>query len=76
MPAIAVDLVQGGTQALSRSLFGAMVPKHKSAEFFGFFSTTAKFAGITGPLLFGVIGQLKGRRVSAAQQFSLRRYPS
>jgi len=56
-----VGLVQGGTQALSRSLFGAMVPKHKSAEFFGFFSTTAKFAGIAGPLLFGVVSQFTGR---------------
>ena len=58
--AIMVGLVQGGTQALSRSMFGAMVPKHKSAEFFGFFSTTAKFAGIAGPLLFGVVSHLTG----------------
>lgn len=58
--AIAVGMVQGGAQALSRSLFTAMVPKHKTAEFFGFFSTSAKFAGIAGPLLFGVISQLVG----------------
>ncbi len=55
-----VGLVQGGSQALSRSLFGAMVPKHKAAEFFGFFSTSSKFAGIFGPLLFGVVSQLAG----------------
>ena len=58
--AFSVGLVQGGSQALSRSLYGAMVPKHKTAEFFGFFSTSSKFAGIFGPLLFGVVGQLAG----------------
>ena len=35
--AVAVGLVQGGSQALSRSLYGAMTPKAKTAEFFGFF---------------------------------------
>jgi UMF1 family MFS transporter len=58
--AFMVGLVQGGSQALSRSLYGAMVPKHKTAEFFGFFSTSSKFAGIFGPLLFGVVSQLAG----------------
>ncbi|HXG52475.1 MAG TPA: MFS transporter [candidate division Zixibacteria bacterium] len=58
--AIAVGLVQGGTQALSRSLFASMVPKLQSAEFFGFFSTGEKLAGIVGPAVFGMIGQLTG----------------
>jgi UMF1 family MFS transporter len=44
--------VQGGTQALSRSLFASMIPHHKSGEFFGFFSVFEKFAGIFGPLIF------------------------
>jgi UMF1 family MFS transporter len=47
-----VGMVQGGTQALSRSLFASMVPQHKSGEFFGFFSVFEKFAGIFGPLIF------------------------
>lgn len=52
-----VGMVQGGTQALSRSLFAAMIPRHKSGEFFGFYSVFNKFAGIFGPLLFaGTIG--------------------
>lgn len=59
--AFMVGTVQGGSQALSRSLFGAMVPKHKTAEFFGFFSTSAKFAGIAGPLLFGLVSQFAGQ---------------
>jgi UMF1 family MFS transporter len=58
--AFLVGLVQGGTQALSRSLFGAMVPKARSGEFFGFFSMSDKFAGIFGPLVFGVVGSLTG----------------
>jgi MFS transporter, UMF1 family len=55
-----VGLVQGGCQALSRSLFASMVPQRKSAEFFGFFSTSGRAAGIAGPLLFAVLGQLTG----------------
>ncbi|MGH7499734.1 MAG: MFS transporter [Gemmatimonadales bacterium] len=47
-----VGMVQGGTQALSRSVFASMVPQHKSGEFFGFFSVFEKFAGIFGPLIF------------------------
>jgi MFS transporter, UMF1 family len=47
-----VGMVQGGTQALSRSLFASMIPTHKSGEFFGFFSVFEKFAGIFGPLIF------------------------
>ena len=47
-----VGVVQGGTQALSRSLFASMIPPHKSGEFFGFFSVFEKFAGIFGPLIF------------------------
>ncbi len=56
----AVATVQGGSQALSRSLFGRMAPKSKSAEFFGFFSVFEKFAGIAGPLVFGLVGQTMG----------------
>jgi len=50
--AILVGMVQGGAQALSRSLFAAMIPKHKASEFFGFFAVFEKFAGILGPLVF------------------------
>jgi len=56
----AVGLVQGGGQALSRSLFAAMVPRHRSAEFFGFFSASGKLAGVVGPLVFALVSQLTG----------------
>lgn len=55
-----VGVVQGGTQALSRSLFGSLIPKSKSAEFFAFYNISGKFAGILGPAVFGLIGQLTG----------------
>jgi len=58
--AFAVGTVQGGSQALSRSLYGTMVPKSQAAEFFGFFATSSKFAGILGPVLFGLVSQLAG----------------
>ena len=57
---VAVATVQGGAQALSRSIFATIVPKSKSSQFFGFFSVSAKFAGIFGPLLFGIIGAATG----------------
>jgi UMF1 family MFS transporter len=58
--AFSVATVQGGCQALSRSLFARMVPEDKAAEFFGFFSTSSKFAGVFGPLVFGLLGQITG----------------
>lgn len=56
----AVGLVQGGTQALSRSLFARLTPPDKTAEFFGFYGLSSKFAGIFGPAVFALIGQLTG----------------
>ncbi|HXG01009.1 MAG TPA: MFS transporter [Bacteroidota bacterium] len=50
--AMLVASVQGGTQALSRSLFASMIPKHKTSEMFGFFSVFDKVSGILGPFLF------------------------
>jgi UMF1 family MFS transporter len=58
--ALMVAMVQGGTQALSRSLFGRMAPKARSGEFFGFYDVSSRFAGIVGPALFAVVGQLAG----------------
>ena len=52
--AVLVAMVQGGSLALSRSLFASMIPRHKSSEFFGLFSALEKFAGILGPAVFTV----------------------
>jgi len=50
--ALMVGMVQGGTQALSRSLFASMIPRHKSSEFFAFFGVFERYAGILGPAIF------------------------
>lgn len=50
--ALLVGIVQGGSQALSRSLFASMIPRHTSAEFFAFFAVCEKVAGIIGPAIF------------------------
>ena len=52
-----VALFQGGTQALSRSLFASLVPPARSGELFGFYAVSEKMAGVAGPLLFGLVTQ-------------------
>lgn len=47
-----VAIVQGGSQALSRSLYAAMTPNAMSGEFFGFFSIMSKFASFLSPMVF------------------------
>lgn len=55
-----VALFQGGTQALSRSMFASLVPREQTGELFGFYSVSEKLAGVVGPILFGVVTQLSG----------------
>jgi UMF1 family MFS transporter len=47
-----VAIVQGGSQALSRSLYASMSPAAKSGEFFGLYGVMEKFSAIIGPALF------------------------
>ena len=63
--AIMVGMVQGGTQALSRSMFASMIPRHKSSEFFAFFGVFERYAGILGPLIFAVMVQSTGESRNA-----------
>ena len=71
--ALLVGMVQGGSQALSRSLFASMVPQHRSTEFFGFFGVFEKFAGIVGPGVFAlmilVTGSSRGAILSVVAFF-------
>jgi len=60
MLAILVGMVQGGTQALSRSLFASLIPKQKSTQFFALFALSEKLAGILGPGLFVLVIELTG----------------
>ena len=55
-----VGMVQGGTQALSRSLFASMIPRYLSGRFFGFFAVFERFSGILGPAVFAVVGLSAG----------------
>lgn len=57
---IVVGIVLGGSQALSRSLYGSMIPEEASAEFFGFYSVFSKFSAIWGPMAFAIIRQVTG----------------
>lgn len=47
-----VAVVQGGSQALSRSLYAALTPHTMSGEFFGFFTIMSKFASFISPFVF------------------------
>ncbi len=49
--ALLIGMVQGGVQALSRSLYARIIPADKAAEFFGFYNVIGKFATIMGPVL-------------------------
>jgi len=55
-----VAVVQGGSQALSRSLFATMSPVSKSGEFFGLYGVMEKFSAVIGPLIFASVGILFG----------------
>jgi UMF1 family MFS transporter len=65
MLALLVAAVQGGSQALSRSLFASMIPRERSSEFFGFFSVFEKFGAIAGPATFELASAVSGSSRSA-----------
>jgi UMF1 family MFS transporter len=56
--AVSIGLVQGGVQSLSRSFFTRIIPRNKSAEFFGFYNMLGKFAAVIGPVMMGWVGVL------------------
>ncbi len=58
--AVVIGLVQGGSQALSRSFFSRLIPRDRPAEFFGFFNMMGKFAAVLGPVLMGVVAKVTG----------------
>jgi UMF1 family MFS transporter len=60
-----VATVQGGAQALSRSLFSRLIPPAKTSEYFGFYAVVERFATILGPLVFTLSGALTGSSRSA-----------
>lgn len=69
--AIVIGFVQGGIQALSRSLYSRLIPQNQSAEYFGFLNMTGKFAAIFGPALVGIIN-ITARSIGFDQNLSTR----
>jgi UMF1 family MFS transporter len=60
--AVLVAMFQGGTQALSRSMFASLVPRNRVSEYFGFYSVSEKLAGVAGPVMFGLVAQASAGR--------------
>ena len=57
-----VGMFMGGSQALARSHFAALIPTNKSGEFFGYFATVGRISTVLGPLLyFLAVGALNQR---------------
>ncbi len=57
---VLTGIVLGGSQAASRSLQGIFTPDANSAEFFGFFAVSGKFASVFGPLIYGILIAITG----------------
>ncbi len=58
--AAVTGLVLGGIQLLSRSLYARLVPRNKTAEFFGFYNMVGRFSALLGPLMMGWVSVLTG----------------
>lgn len=58
--ALAIGLVQGGVQAMSRALFARLIPREHAGRLFGLYNMMGKFAAVVGPLLVGWVGVLSG----------------
>nr|WP_295899625.1 MFS transporter [uncultured Bdellovibrio sp.] len=52
--ATVIGMFQGGVQSLSRSMFGRMIRKEESGEYFGLFNLVGRFASILGPMVVAV----------------------
>lgn len=63
--ALLVAAVQGGTQALSRSLFASLLPPGRSAEFFGLLTLAGNVTAMLGPGLFAAVAAATGSSRSA-----------
>ena len=56
--AIAIGIVLGGTQALSRSFFSLLIPRGREGEYFALYNAAERGTSWFGTLLFGVVFQL------------------
>ncbi len=53
-------LAMGGSQTVARAMQAKFTPPGKSAEFFGFFAVSGRFASIFGPLIYGTAVLITG----------------
>jgi MFS transporter, UMF1 family len=58
--AIAIGIVLGGTQALSRSFFSLLIPRGREGEYFALYNAAERGTSWFGTLLFGVVFQVTG----------------
>jgi UMF1 family MFS transporter len=60
--AVAVGLVMGGTQSLSRSTYAKLLPKdtQDTASYFSFYDVTDKVSTVVGTFTFGFVEQMTG----------------
>jgi MFS transporter, UMF1 family len=58
--AIAIGIVLGGTQALSRSFFSLLIPRGREGEYFSLYGAAERGTSWFGTLLFGVVFQVTG----------------
>ncbi len=58
--AVAIGIVLGGTQALSRSLFSRLIPVGREAEYFSLYQACERGTSWLGTLLFGLVQQWTG----------------
>lgn len=63
--AFVVGLVMGGIQALSRSTYSKFLPETEdSTSFFSFYDITEKVGIVLGMLIYGIVDQYQGMRMS------------
>jgi UMF1 family MFS transporter len=58
--AVAIGIVLGGTQALSRSFFSLLIPRGREGEYFSLYGAAERGTSWFGTLLFGVVFQVTG----------------
>jgi UMF1 family MFS transporter len=57
---VAIAIVLGGTQALSRSFFSLLIPRGREGEYFALYNACERGTSWFGTFLFGVVFQLSG----------------
>ena len=57
---VAIGVVLGGTQALSRSFFSLLIPRGREGEYFALYNAFERGTSWFGVLLFGVVFQVTG----------------